>query len=227
MDSLSKLKNAIDEILEISVAKKLLQLNSNTKERAYEGYIFALCCQAVRNLKGKAVITGIRTGATPEVYVFRGGPGSMSSTNQDFCYASCQLGSKNFEIHLDVEYIGQSGASHEIDVSFYNAQRAGIVRRSGSSPRTNSNLLIAIECKFYDSTPGVALARTFVGLVSDCTTNQLDAFVSNKTKRDLDLFLSKKSAPEPFTDLTPLNPDAEQRFIRFLEQRLKKWSASR
>ena len=151
----------------------------------------------------------------------------MSSRNQDFCYAACTLRGKSFEIHLDVEYIGQSGASHEIDVSLYDAQRAQDVRRTGSSPRTNSNLLAAIECKFYDSTPGVLLARTFVGLISDCSTNQFDAFVSNKTSRDLDRFLSKKSAPEPFTDLTPLDPGAEERFTRTLEQRLRKWAASR
>jgi len=83
---------------------------------------------------------------------------------------------------------------------------------------------MAMECKFYKSRPGVALARTFIGLLSDCITNQLDAFISNRTTPDIERFLSKKSKPEPFTDLTPLNPDAENRFIRFLEQKLRKWS---
>jgi len=151
----------------------------------------------------------------------------MSSTHQDFCYVDCSLGPKRFEIHLDVQYVGQSGASHEIDISFYDHRRADVVRNTQSSPRTNKYLLAAIECKFYDSTPGVLLARTFVGLLSDCGSNQVDAFVSNKSTRDLDLFLSRKAAPEPFTDLSPLNSDGEQRFVKFLEQRLKKWAASR
>ena len=211
MATLNDLKTAIDALLQLSATGRLLQLNSNTGERAYEAYVLALCGQAVRNLGGQAT----------------GGPGSMASRNQDFCFVDCSLRSKRFEVHADVEYVGQSGASHEIDVSFYDAQRARDVRFSKSSPRTNHNLLVAIECKFYESTPGVALARTFVGLISDCSTNQLDAFVSNKTSRDLDRFLSKKSAPEPFTDLTPLSSDTEQRFVRFLEQRLKKWAAGR
>jgi hypothetical protein len=227
MATLNDLKTAIDALLQLSATGRLLQLNSNTGERAYEAYVLALCAQAVRNLGGQATLTGIKSGPNPAVCVFRGGPGSMASRNQDFCFVDCSLRSKRFEVHADVEYVGQSGASHEIDVSFYDAQRARDVRFSKSSPRTNHNLLVAIECKFYESTPGVALARTFVGLISDCSTNQIDAFVSNKTSRDLDRFLSKKSAPEPFTDLTPLSSDAEQRFVRFLEQRLKKWAAGR
>jgi hypothetical protein len=225
--TLADLKSAIDQILQISSSSRILQLNSNTPERAFEAYVLGLCVQSVRNIGGLVTITGINTGANPNPLVFRGGPGSMSSRNQDFCYADCQLRNKTFEIHVDVEYVGQTGASHEIDVSFYDSQRAQAVRASRSSPRTNQNLIVAIECKFYDSKPGVVLARTFVGLISDCSSNQLNAFVSNKSGRDLDRFLSKKSAPEPFTDLTPLDGSAEQRFIKTLEQRLKKWAGSR
>lgn len=227
MATLADLTAAIDHLLQISATARLLQLNSNTPERAYEAYVLALCAEAVQKAGGVAVPTGIVSGAHPGVLVFRGGPGSMASTNQDFCYVDCQLRNKNFEIHVDVEYVGQSGASHEVDVSFYDARRAADVRSTGASPKTNHNLLFAFECKFYHSTPGVALARTFVGLLSDCSTNQLDAFVSNKTTRDLDRFLAKKTGPDPYTDLSPLDKDSEERFIRSVEQRLRKWAASR
>jgi len=226
MTTLNDLTNSIDQLLSISSAQRLLQLNSNTAERAFEAYVLSLCYKAVRNQGGQATITGIRSGRNPGTYVFRGGPGSMASRNQDFCYVDCQLNNAAFEIHVDVEYVGQSRASHEIDVSFYDAQRANEVRNENSSPRTNKPLIMAMECKFYNSRPGVALARTFIGLLSDCTTNQLNAFISNRTTLDIERFLSKKSKPEPFTDLTPLNPDAEDRFIRFLEQKLRKWSIS-
>lgn len=225
--TLDDLTAAIDDLLGLTASASLLQLNSNTPERAYEAYVLALCAEAVRKAGGSATPTGIKSGANPTVLVFRGGPGSMASRNQDFCYIDCQLRTKRFEIHVDVEYVGQSGASHEVDISFYDAQRASDVRNSGASPKTNQNLLFAFECKFYHSTPGVVLARTFVGLLSDCSTNQLDAFVSNKSTRDLDRFLAKKSGPDPYTDLSPLDTDSEERFVRSLEQRLRKWAASR
>ena len=96
---------------------------------------------------------GIRSGINPPTIVFRGGPGSMSSKAQDFCYVECSLGSKKFEIHVDVEYVGQSGATHEIDVSIYDHENAQSVRTNNKSPRTNKPLLMAFECKFYTTSP--------------------------------------------------------------------------
>jgi hypothetical protein len=227
MTTINELRNAINQLFQINATRRLLQLNSNTEDRAYEAYIFSLCSQAVSIQGGQATLTGINTGTNPSTIVFRGGPGSMSSTAQDFCYAACTLGNKSFEIHVDIEYVGQSGATHEIDVSIYDAQAAQNVRATGRSPRTNKSLIAAIECKFYRDPPGVVLARTFVGLATDCVSNKFKAFVSNRSSPDIERFLSKTNSPEPFFDLTPLNPNCEQRFVRCLEQVLHKWAASR
>lgn len=187
----------------------------------------SLCIRAVQQAGGTATLTGIRSGADPAVVVFRGAPGSMSSSAQDFCYADCTLGRKQFELHIDVVYEGQSGANHEIDVSICDRAHARAVRQSARMPRTNRNLIVAIECKFYDSTPGVVLARTFVGLIKDCTPNRFNAFVSNQGSPGLRSFLSTKWAPAPFTDLTPLDPGSENRFVSNLEQVLQQWSSGR
>jgi hypothetical protein len=227
MATLNDLRNAINQLLQVNATHRLLQLNSNTEERAYEAYILSLCCEAVRIQGGQVTITGINSGTNPSPIIFRGGPGSMSSTNQNFCYADCRLRNKSFEIHADIEYVGQSGATHEIDVSIYDAQAARNVRATGRSPKANKALVAAIECKFYTAQPGVALARTFVGLATDCVSNKFKAFVSNKSSPGIERFLSKTNSPEPFFDLTPLNPDSEQRFVRYLEQVLRKWAASR
>lgn len=229
MTTLNNLREAINQLLEISALSSLLHLNSNTEERAYEAYIFSLCRQAVINQGGTATLKGINSGDEPTVLVFRGGPGSMSSTSQDFCYANCSLRGKRFEIHVDIEYVGQSNVTHEIDVSIYEHERAELVRNESLSPRTNKPLIGAIECKFYSrSQPGVALARTFVGLITDCSGNKFKAFACNRESPRIEAFLSaKSSAPEPFVELTPLNIGCEERFIRFLEQILRKWAAAR
>lgn len=222
------LKNAIDALLGLAAVGQLLQLNSDTAERAYEAYVLSLCAEAVRRCGGAAVPTGILSGPNPPVIIFRGAPGSMASRGQDFCFVDCTLGPKRFELHVDVMYEGQSGANHEIDVSACLSSHAQDVRQSGRTPRTNKNLIVAIECKFYESAvPGVALARTFVGLLKDCSPNRLNAFASNRSGPGLDSFLSTAWAPKPFTDLTPLMPESERRFVYNLEQTLRQWMNGR
>jgi hypothetical protein len=224
MASLQDLKNAVEGLLGLPATNQLLRLNSDTCERAYEAYVLSLCAIAVRQCGGTAVPTGILSGPNPSVLIFRGGPGSMASPGQDFCFIDCCLGPKRFEIHVDVIYEGQSGANHEIDVSVCLSAHAQRIRVSGRTPRTNKNLVAAIECKFYrESDPGVALARTFVGLVKDCSKNRLDAFVSNRGSLGLNCFLSATWAPKPFTDLTPLVPATEDRFVSYLAQTFRQW----
>jgi hypothetical protein len=227
MPTKQEIKDAIDSLLGLTVVGQSLQLNSDTCERAYEAYILSLCAESVRRCGGVATLTGIETGPNPPVVIFRGAPGPMASRAQDFCFVDCTLGRKTFEIHLDVIYEGQSGAQHEIDVSICAKGHAQDVRRSGRTPRTNKNLIAAIECKFYESTPGVVLARTFVGLLRDCTSNQLKIFASNRSSVGLDEFLSTTWAPKPFTDLTPLQPESERRFVYYVEQVLRQWMRGR
>ena len=78
----------------------------------------------------------------------------MASENQDFAFVRCSLGTKRFELHLDVEYQGKSKALHEIDVSMCDEDHADAVRRTNATPKTEGNkLIMAFECKFYESTP--------------------------------------------------------------------------
>src|SRR5262249_23510906 len=150
---------------------------------------------------------------------------SMASRNQNFAYASCALNQRRFELHVDVEYQGSSGALHEIDVSMCDEEHAAAVRTTKGTPKTNGNkLLMAFECKFYESTPGVGLGRSFVGLISDCGTLRLKAFVSNVPSDKLAKYFSKTSRPEPFLGLNPVAVESEERFVRNVEQELRKWA---
>lgn len=224
---LNDLLAAIDSLLSLSAAQILLTLNSNTCERAYEAYVLALCMEAVRRAGGTAVLAGIQTGINPNPVVFRGAPGSMASQNQDFAYANCVLGSKRFELHLDVEYQGSSKALHEIDVSMCDEDHAQAVRTTNATPKTEGNkLLMAFECKFYENAPGVSLGRTFVGLVADCGTLRMAGFVANLPSDKLGQYFSMKSRPHPFLGLTPTDQQSEERFIHNVEQELRKWERS-
>ena len=81
---LAVLRTAITSLLNLPVVGHLLQLNSNTCERAYEAYVYSLCCEAVRRAGGTVQLMGVRSGNSPNPVVFRGAPGSMASRNQDF-----------------------------------------------------------------------------------------------------------------------------------------------
>lgn len=218
------IKKKIDTLLSLSVASQVLSLNSDTVERAYEAYIWSLCKCAVESAGGTATLMGINSGANPSTVVLRGAPGNMDSTAQDYCYILCELNGKEFEIHVDVKYEGSSKAIHEIDVSMCNHDGAEAVRLTRRLPKA-SKLIVIIECKFYTaSTPGAAQGREFVGLISDCSRGKLNAFVSNKASENLDKYFSNNKKLQPFTDLDPADKDAEERFIRNVEQALRKWA---
>lgn len=228
MATLSELQTAIDNLLSKPSISRIWRINSTRLDAAYEVYILGLCMEAVRRCNnGEATLVGINSGPYPPQVVFRGGPGSMASRGQDFCYVQCKVGSEEFEIHLDVEYEGSSGATHEVDVSIYSAESADFVRRTGRTPKTGRSLVMIFECKFYDSSvPGIGLARTLVGLKSDCSSQRLVGFVSNRATANLRKFLTKSSSPEPYTNVTPLDPDNEERFINDIKQELLKWTGT-
>ena len=224
MASLPQLKTAVSALLRSAGAAGTLQLNSNTRERAFEAYIFGLVLRAARQAGATVELIGILSGDDPSPVVFRGGPGRIGSRSQDFAYARCTLNGTTFEVHLDVEYEGSSGAVHEIDVSLVDADHADAVRAySGRLPSTRY-LRAALECKFYDSTLGVALGRTFVGLVDDCGQLMFKALATNGTNSGLAYYLRTSRRPEPFFDLSPLTVRSAHRFVFNLEQALRKWA---
>jgi hypothetical protein len=95
---------------------------------------------------------------------------------------------------------------------------------NGRQYNHGSKLLMAFECKFYESTPGVVLGRTFVGLISDCGALRLKAFIANLGSEKLGLYFSKSSRPQPFLGLIPTDSASEERFIHNVEQELRKWA---
>ena len=148
MASIEDISDAVRQVLSYGAARTAIQLNSATRERAFEAYVFSLVVRAVRQAGGVVTIKGINSGNNPDPIIFRGGPGHMSSRSQNFAYAECELNSRSFEVHVDVQYVGTSGAVHEVDVSIFDHNRAEIVRESNIIPNTR-NLRAALECKFY------------------------------------------------------------------------------
>jgi hypothetical protein len=222
--TLNDLREAVIHVLGLPSVPGLLQLNSDTRERAFECYVFALVLRAVQQAGGTVVLQGALSGPNPRPIVFRGGPGLLGSHAQNFCYASCSLNGREFEVHIDVLYLGSSGASHEIDVSLCDRSDADAVRQNpGRLPGTRG-LRGAIECKFYDSHLGTVLGRAFVGLVHDLGGLVVMTFVTNGQSAPLAAYLSKSARPQPFFAVSPLIANNRDRLVGFVEQVLRQWA---
>lgn len=224
MATLNDLRAAIGQLLGIQNLSAVLQLNSNTRERAFECFVFALVIRAVGRAGGTVEIRGILSGPNPNLLVFRGGPGHLGSRAQDFCYARCSLGAKRFEVHVDVVFLGTSGAAHEIDISLCDQSVGDAARQTPGVLPNTCGLRAAIECKFYDSQLGTVLGRTFVGLIDDCGDLVLKTFVTNGQNAPLATYFSKGARPQPFFRVSPLIPGDRDRFVRVVEQGLRKWA---
>ncbi len=224
MATLNDIRTTIAQLLGLPNVAAVLQLNSNTRERAFECYVFALVVRAALQAGGSVELRGILSGPNPNPLVFRGGPGHLGSRAQDFCYAHCTVGGKQFEVHVDVVYLGTSGAPHEIDVSLCDAAAGDAARQTpGVLPNTRG-LRGVIECKFYDSQLGTVLGRTFVGLVDDCGGLVLKTFVTNGQNAPLAAYFSKTARPNPFFAVSPIIPGNKDRLVRVIEQALRRWA---
>jgi hypothetical protein len=223
MATLADITSAIDRLLTLNVTRQTLHLNSARKEKAFEAYALALLATAVSRAGGTYQTVGIISGNNPSTIVFRSAPGSIFSRSQDFSFLDCSLNTKRFEIHIDVEYEGNTRATHEMDVSLVEHEHADQCRRGNRNPR---KALFTAECKFFSSSiPSIGLARGLVGLVSDFNLKIGSAFISNGATDNLKNYLAKKSRPDRFTELSPLNPGSEEDVISVIANKLRKWAS--
>lgn len=222
--TLEDLRAAVLDVLSLPHVGGILQLNNDTKARAFEAYVFALAVRAVRQAGGSAEIWGAQTGLNPNPVVFRGSPGYMGSTHQDFCFARCTLNRIEFEIHVGVIYMSTSGATHEVDVSICDGGAATSIRNDRTRFPSTRHLHGAFECKCYDSNLDMDLGRAFVGLVSDCGSLRARDFLTNGRSRNLAAYFSKRGRPGVYFEVSPVVSGSAERFIRNLEQILRQWA---
>jgi hypothetical protein len=160
----------------------------------FEGYLFALLVEEAKNAGASVVYqdNSSTTGTTPlTTCTFRTSPGAITSTDP-YTYAVIRFPGKRkptLEAHVGVFVVGKSTVKHECDIALILRSEAEACRQYHRTtsrvalPRS-SNVLLAIECKYYDKELGINLARSFIGLVQDLGTK--DAF-----------FVTNKDSPSP------------------------------
>lgn len=201
MATLAELENAIDGLLAHPAGGGNYSLTSRTAPKAYEAYVFGLCLRAAREFGANPILRGIRGGPSP--FVFRGGPGHISSTTRNYGYATLSCGKQELELHAGVEFQGASGMLHELDVCLVRADAATRCRERNRNP-DSASLVGAWECKFYEGSLDKAQARAFVGLMADMGTNpRVSGFCSNREHREVRDYLRLQRRPDPYLALAP------------------------
>ena len=222
MTTLSDLEKAVDAILAKKSYARVLRSGVQTKAKEYEKYVFLLVLLAVKEAGANVAFFGINTGKNPSSLILRSSPGYMYSTRHNYAHAKCKLEDKEFEIHLGVQYIGKSGAKHEVDVSMIDYKSACKSRVNKELPK-HSGIHLAIECKLYDSWLGVIQGRAFVGLLADMRHLEYKGFVTNGTSKGLSKYFSPNGRPDFFPRLSPLDCDVINRFMSDVNNAVRKW----
>lgn len=215
--TLSVLTGLIDTVLNSINANSAVQLNRNTVDAAYAGYIFCLLLAAIERVADANTLQ-LRSAYSPQqntaslAFIVRGSPGPLNSTEQDFGFAWFQYKGEGYEVHLGVQYRGSSGVLHEFDVSILPSETANDCRTSNKAPGPGKACAI-FECKCYSKKLGIELGREFVGLKTDFTSVPMARLITNVEADSVAQFLKKNSRPKLSMRLEPNNPSMEQEFV--------------
>jgi len=161
-----QLVSSIEKSLAASISP-LLASPSNGAD-LYELYIWSLVIDAARAEGASVEFRDVHGALVSSNFVFRSSPGRIFSKSQPYTHA-CIIFDQcpPLEAHIGIFVSGKSKVIHECDVAVIYADAATTCRIEEVHPKS-TQLLLSAECKFYvQSTMGVGLARSYLGLVSE------------------------------------------------------------
>jgi hypothetical protein len=134
----------------------------------YELYIWSLVVEAARAEGASVEFRDVYGALVSSNFVFRTSPGRIFSKLQPYTHARITFDQcPPLEAHIGIFVSGKSKVIHECDVVVIFADAAATCRIEEVHPKS-TQLLLSVECKFYvQSTMGVGLARSYLGLVSE------------------------------------------------------------
>jgi hypothetical protein len=181
--------------------------NSSRGSDLFEAYIFTLILQAARS-EGATVSYETVFGAAPTQFYFRTSPGHIYSTRHPYTHAVIDFGRRPpLEAHLGILVSGRSQVLHECDVAVLDRAEAQECRQNRTEPRSRT-LTLSAEAKFYTTTLGLDLARSYIGLISDLTAS-FPCFIANTTSVSAMRLLSARKERNWFDDVIIGQPSAD------------------
>lgn len=186
-------------------------INPNLTEQSqifdlFEAYIFSFIIEAARSEPNVDIeyINTNRSRAT--TFTFRTSPGQIFNGSYTHAQITFQ-GKRPLEAHVGVRVSGISKVLHECDVLLMEMNEAEICRDNNVSPQS-SKAIIAAECKFYSPRNfGINLAREFLGLTNDFSSNCKYYFVYNTTSQSVEELLAHHKNGRWFRYVVPSRAD--------------------
>lgn len=143
----------------------------------YEAFLLMLIVEAAVREGGSTEIRD-RSDNPTAALVLRSGPGSIYSNSAPYTHVHIEFpGKPPLEVHLGIYIAGLSSVVHECDIAVLDAAEARNCRMNSSHPDRNA-LLIGVECKYYTTSLGIDLIRSFLGLTDELKRKNR-FFVSN------------------------------------------------
>jgi hypothetical protein len=177
----------------------------------YEAYVWSLVVEAARNEGANVSFWDVLGNRLRSDFTFRTSPGNIFSQTHPYSHALiCFQNCPDLEAHVGIFVAGKSGVAHECDVAVVFGDEANTCRASNVHPRS-SQLILAVECKFYvQSSMGIGLARSFLGLTAEIMQENRFFVAVSESDRVERLFAHHRKRWE--TGISPI--DAKQRFAR-------------
>lgn len=191
-------------------------------DNLYEVYLLSLILNAVRNESGNYTLTN-STGA-PRLF-FRTSPGYISSSAHNYTYVEIDFpGKPPLEAHVSIRCAGQSLVLHECDVCVLFKSEAELCRFGfGRVAPRSSKIVLAVEAKYYTTSLGLHLGRSFLGLTVDFSAHKT-VFVSNTSSTSIEKLLTKKRKDWEH-NITPANPNDVNRLVNLFQSAFKDFKA--
>jgi hypothetical protein len=201
-------------------------------EDLYESYVWSLVLEAASN-EGATIRLRDRYGNLPTQFWFRTSPSNIFSIAHSYCHAEIEFPTRPvLEAHIGIFVAGRSKVPHECDVAVLYKNEAEICRSSSVHPRSGKVILTA-ECKYYiNSTIGINLGRSFLGLLNDIYTGDRyfytgdRYFVATSDSASVSMLFSKHNK-EYELGLSPLDPHLEARLRGSFEKTFRDFRSSR
>jgi hypothetical protein len=181
----------------------------------YELYIWSLVVDAARAEGAQVQFRDVHGAIVNSNFVFRTSPGRIFSKSHPYTHALIIFDScPRLEAHIGIFVTGKSKVIHECDVAVIYADAATTCRVEEVHPKS-TQLLLSAECKFYvQSTMGVGLARSYLGLVSEVKHSHRECyFVAVSESHSVEkLFVHHQKDWE--TGVAPDDPKARPQRLR-------------
>jgi hypothetical protein len=174
----------------------------------FEAYVWALVIDAAV-AEGATVSYETVTGVpNPPTFTFRTSPGFLASATNPYTHAIVQFpGKVPLEVHVGIKVQGKSRVLHECDVCVLLRQEASLCRQYSSPgnwihPRASS-IILSVECKFYANYLPLHLARGFMGLCTELSSDACHFVLNIDANSAKELFAHHHK--HALTDVRPAN----------------------